>query len=87
MTKKKAAAAKPTDFEHALEQLEAITASIEQGDIGLEASLSQYEQGIKLIKQCHDTLLRVEQRIEELSSLADAEDPDLDESMDLRQAD
>ncbi len=55
-------------FEQALEQLEAIVHDLEEGRIGLAESLSRYEQGIKLLKQCYGLLQRAERRIELLSS-------------------
>ena len=39
-------------FEEALKQLETIAEQIEQGKIGLEESITQYEHGMALVKQC-----------------------------------
>ncbi|MFT5659376.1 MAG: exodeoxyribonuclease VII small subunit [Gammaproteobacteria bacterium] len=56
------------DFEKALTQLEQIVNQMEGGELGLEESLDQFEKGIKLAKNCQNTLssakLRVEQLIE-----------------------
>ncbi|MHC4975584.1 MAG: exodeoxyribonuclease VII small subunit [Planctomycetota bacterium] len=85
MAKKKTSTKKQTalpDFEKAIEQIEAITSTIEEGEIGLEESLEHYEKGIELIRQCRATLDRVEQRIQELNELAEAEEPPPDGSMD-----
>ncbi|MFG0257390.1 MAG: exodeoxyribonuclease VII small subunit [Phycisphaerales bacterium JB043] len=85
MAKKKTTTKKTTrlpDFEKAIEQIEAITSTIEEGEIGLEESLEQYERGVELIRRCRATLARVEQRIEELTELAEAEEPPADGSMD-----
>lgn len=54
------------DFEKSLQQLEKIVASMESGELGLEESLSQFEQGIKLAKNCQDTLANAELRVEQL---------------------
>ena len=58
---------KPTEknppFENALEQLEKIVEQVEQGRIGLEESIAQYEQGMKLIKYCRDILDQAEKHI------------------------
>jgi len=62
-----AEAQEPT-FEQALEQLEGIVHDLEEGRIGLAESLSRYEQGIKLLKQCYGLLQRAERRIELLNS-------------------
>ena len=61
---------KPT-FEEALEQLETIAEQIEQGKIGLEESIAQYERGMGLIKQCREILSKAEQRIQQLQERAD----------------
>lgn len=54
-------------FEDALEQLEAIIQRIESGQIGLEASIAEYERGVALLKRCRDVLKHAEQRVEELN--------------------
>lgn len=59
---------KKLSFEKAIEQLEAITDQIESGQIGLEESLKQYEQGMKLIKQCRTILDAAEKRITHLGT-------------------
>ena len=61
---------KPT-FEEALVELEAITQRIEQGKIGLEESITQYEQGMALVKQCRDILSKAEHKIRKLHERAD----------------
>ena len=65
-------AAQQPSFEQALEQLEAIVHQLEEGEIGLNEALQQYEQGVKLLRQCHDLLHGAERRIELLSGV-DAE--------------
>ncbi len=50
-------------FEDALAQLEAIVRELEDGNAGLDDSLSNYERGIALIKQCHAQLRQAEQKI------------------------
>ncbi len=54
-------------FEEALEQVEAIIARIESGEIGLETSIDEYEQGVKLIARCREVLGSAEQRVEDLT--------------------
>ena len=54
------------DFEKAMQQLEKIVNTMESGDLGLEDSLNQFEQGIKLAKNCQDTLSEAESRVEQL---------------------
>ena len=54
-------------FEQALENLEKIVAQIESGRIGLEESITRYEEGIKLIQQCRLILDAAEKRIQLLA--------------------
>lgn len=56
---------KPT-FEEALRQLEAIADQIEKGQIGLEESITRYEEGMALVKQCREILAQAELRIAQL---------------------
>jgi exodeoxyribonuclease VII small subunit len=62
----------PASFEQALEQLQAIVEELEEGQLGLNDALARYEQGVKLLRQCHDLLQRAERKIELLSGV-DAE--------------
>jgi len=55
------------DFERAVEEVEKIIERIESGEIGLERSISEYERGVALIRQCRQVLERAEQRVEELT--------------------
>ena len=57
----------PHDFENAIKDLEKILSQMEQGNISLSDSLAQYEQGIKLIRQCQTALDNAEQTIETLN--------------------
>ncbi len=68
-------------FEQALEQLELIVRELEEGRIGLAESLSRYESGVKLLRQCYGLLERAERRIELLKS-ADALGSAVTESFD-----
>ncbi len=54
------------DFEKSLQQLEQIVNKMESGEMGLEESLTRFEEGIKLAKQCQDTLSEAELRVEQL---------------------
>ena len=53
-------------FEEALQQLETIAEQIEEGKIGLEESITKYEQGMALVKQCREILSAAEQKIQPL---------------------
>lgn len=54
-------------FEQAIERLEDTVRKVEQGEIGLEQSIAEYERGMVLIKRCKEILAHAEQRVEELS--------------------
>lgn len=65
--KKKETTGSPT-YEQALGELEALIERIEQGEIGLEQSLTEYRRGAALLKQCRGILETAEQQIEELTA-------------------
>lgn len=62
-------------FEKAIEQLEDIVRQLEDGKIGLEAALAQYEIGIGLLRRCHERLQTAERRIVELTGMDAAGQP------------
>jgi exodeoxyribonuclease VII small subunit len=53
-------------FEGALDELEALVARLETGDLALEQALATFERGVALSRRCADLLARAEQRIDEL---------------------
>lgn len=59
------------DFESALEQLEALVARLEKGELSLEESLEQYERGVELTRRCQQILDKAQQRVEKLGNLDD----------------
>jgi len=54
-------------FEQAIKELTGIVGKIEQGEIPLQDSLSQYEKGMALIKHCREILQKAEKRIEKIT--------------------
>ena len=60
MTKKSGA----ESFEAKLEKLESIVARLEQGDLALEQSLAEFEQGVKLLQDCQQSLVQAEQKVQ-----------------------
>ena len=54
-------------FEESIKRLKTIVDKIEQGEIPLQDSLEQYEQGMALIKHCRTILQTAEKRIEKIS--------------------
>lgn len=55
-------------FEQSIEQLEAIVAQLEKGELALEEALHQFETGITLARRCQEVLTLAEQKIEHLSN-------------------
>ena len=68
----KRAEGEKVDFEAALAELEEIVHALEDGEIGLNDSLARYEKGVKLLRQCYETLDGAQRRIELLTAV-DAE--------------
>ena len=58
-------------LEEALKALEEIVSKLEGEDLPLEEALSHFEQGIRLVKDCHQLLTQAEKRIEVLLQEAD----------------
>ena len=56
----------PVNFEAALGELQAIVDKMEHGNLSLEASLSAFEQGINLTRQCQKALSDAEQKVQML---------------------
>jgi exodeoxyribonuclease VII small subunit len=51
------------DFEQALIELEQLVEKMEQGDLGLEDSLSHFERGVALTRACQKALAEAEQKV------------------------
>jgi len=52
------------NFEEAISALERIVQDLEDGQLGLDASLSQYEDGMKHLRQCYRLLDDAERKIQ-----------------------
>lgn len=52
------------NFEKALAELSSIVEKMERGDLTLEQSLSTFEQGITLTRDCHIALKNAEQKVQ-----------------------
>ena len=75
MTKKKQA---KFNFEAALEELEELVSSMEDGELSLEESLQAFENGIKLTRECQAALKNAEQKVQVLlNENGDTEELDL----------
>ena len=58
-------------FEQALQELEKIVESLEQGDVALEKSIGYYERGEKLRDHCQKLLGAAEAKVEKIRLTAD----------------
>ena len=50
-------------FEEQIEELEQIVAELEKGNLSLEASVTKFEEGIKISKECSKILENAEKKI------------------------
>lgn len=58
---------KQLTLEEAFAQLDGIIAALENEEISLEESFKQYQNGMKLLKVCNDTIDRVEKKVLKLN--------------------
>jgi len=58
---------KKSSFESQLEELEAVVTRLEAGDLSLDDSLTQFEAGVKLTKDCQKMLNEAQQKVQILS--------------------
>lgn len=66
-------AGKKLNFEQALSRLDEIVRHLEKGDLPLSESLTLYEEGMGLIKQCSKMLDEAEQKVVKLKKGPDRE--------------
>lgn len=55
------------DFEKNLNALEGLVKKLEAGELSLDDSLKQFEKGIKIARECQESLANAEQRIQILT--------------------
>jgi len=53
----------PQDFESALAELESLAARMNDGSLGLEASIALYQRGVALARVCQQRLDAAEQQV------------------------
>ena len=64
-------------FEQCLSELDAVVRDLEDSQLGLEASLARYEQGVALLKRCYGKLREAEQRVSLLTGVDEENQPQL----------
>ncbi|PAV48156.1 exodeoxyribonuclease VII small subunit [Pseudomonas sp. HAR-UPW-AIA-41] len=52
------------DFEQSLSELQALVERLESSELPLEESLSAFEQGIRLTRDCQSALTQAEQKVQ-----------------------
>ena len=52
------------NFEEALQELERLVSSMEEGELSLEDSMTAFEKGIKLTRECQTALQKAEQKVQ-----------------------
>lgn len=62
-------------LEKSLEELEALVAKLEGGDLPLEQALKEFERGVKLTRRCQTALQEAEQKIEILLKKSEQAEP------------
>lgn len=75
----------PETFERAFAELEVVVHNLEDGELGLEAALASFEQGVRLLRHCYSMLERAEQRIELLAGV-DADGRPVTQPFDVQAA-
>lgn len=66
MPKKSTSAEQASSFEEAMAELEQLVASMEAGELPLEASVAAYKRGAELVKYCAAQLEKVENQVKVL---------------------
>lgn len=60
--------AKAKTLESVFEELEQTISALENPEVSLDESLKLYQQGVKLLKYCNDSIDKVEKKIIELKT-------------------
>ena len=74
-----------SEFEKAMNELEALVERMESGELSLEASLEQFERGVRLSRECQAALKAAELKVETLindngEERLETADPDADDA-------
>ena len=51
------------NFEQSIQELESLVTKLEEGELPLEESLSAFERGVKLTRECQQHLTSAEQKV------------------------
>jgi exodeoxyribonuclease VII small subunit len=67
---------KSFSVEEAFQKIEEKIKSLEAEDITLEESFKQYQEGMKLLKDCHEAIAAVEKKVQVIAQDGSLEDFD-----------
>lgn len=62
------------NLEARLDKLDELIEELESDDISLEAAFEKYSEGIKLVKECNESIDRVEKKVQLLMDNGETED-------------
>lgn len=65
------------NFEKALDKLQETVKKLESGQLTLEDSLKNFEEGVRLVKNCQEYLDKAEKRVEILTKVNADGEPEL----------
>jgi exodeoxyribonuclease VII small subunit len=74
---------RPQSFEESLTELETLVDTLEKGDLSLEQSLSAFERGIALTRDCRKALDAAEQKVRILTGESRDAEPEPFQTNDL----
>lgn len=66
------AESKDCTFEASLARLEQIARELEEGDLGLDAALARYQEGVACLRECRRMLEQTERKIELLTGVSES---------------
>ena len=75
MPRKSAADKEPASYADAVQQLEALVARLEAGQLPLEELLGEYQRGAALLAYCRERLQAVQQQVQVLDENAAPQEP------------
>lgn len=64
--------AKKINIEDAFAQLDILIGDLQEGELTLEESFKKYEEGMKLIKNCSESIDKVEKKLEIIEAQEEA---------------
>ena len=62
------------NLEETFKKLQETVESLETDSISLEDSFTKYEEGMRLLKSCHDTIDMVEKKVRSLNEAGDLDE-------------